>query len=57
MNRSFLLASGAAILSLSCSKTEDSIVAAADQVKVTDSDIDRDPIALLPNRLSLKTGI
>jgi hypothetical protein len=48
MIRSFLLAAGAAILALSCSKTEDSIVAAADQVKVTDADIDRDPIALLP---------
>jgi hypothetical protein len=37
-----------ALLALSCSKQEDTVVAAADQVQITDADIDRDPIALLP---------
>jgi hypothetical protein len=32
----------------SCSKKEDVIIAAADRVSITDADIDRDPLALLP---------
>jgi hypothetical protein len=35
-------------LGYGCSKKEDVIIAAADQVQVTDADIDRDPLALLP---------
>lgn len=38
----------AAALSVACSKKEDVIIAAADQVHVSDADIDRDPVALLP---------
>jgi hypothetical protein len=48
MIRAFLLVACSAALALSCSKTEDTVIAAADQVHVTDADIDRDPIALLP---------
>ena len=44
-----LVAAAIATLSLlGCSKKEDVVIAAADQVHVTDADIDRDPVALLP---------
>ncbi|HVW28920.1 MAG TPA: hypothetical protein VHC69_26330 [Polyangiaceae bacterium] len=38
----------AGLAAVACSKKEDVVVAAADQVHVTDADIDRDPVALLP---------
>jgi len=44
----FVGATLAASLTLGCSKKEDVIIAAADQVQVSDADIDRDPMALLP---------
>lgn len=48
LRRSPLLLAMSAVLALSCSKQEDVVIAAADQVHVTDADIDRDPLALLP---------
>lgn len=49
MKRARVLALSAILVSLGCSKKEDVIVAAADQVKITAADIDKDPLALLPS--------
>jgi hypothetical protein len=46
--RYVLAVAGVAASLLGCAKKEDVIVAAADQVHVSDADIDRDPLSLLP---------
>jgi hypothetical protein len=43
------IALAVSVLALGCSKKEDVVVAAADRVQITAADIDRDPVALLPN--------
>jgi hypothetical protein len=44
----FLACALTVVTALGCSKKPDVVVAAADQVHVSDADIDRDPVALLP---------